>query len=575
MMPRTTRNSTWFYAALPAALTAFLFSCSSGSSGGGGPPAVVYEVEVNDAFDDADVQALTHGQAGSGSLATETDVDFWSMQLNENDVISVELFGTRLAQSAWDTGDSIPRITIYDTDGTTVLVHHDYPLWSWGKHDLDHPMLLVPATGTYYASVMVDGLAVVDGDYCIRSNRLNVGSLQMETGDAGAGDNDTFGNAEPIVPGTVYGFHDDDNDDYFSFDVNSASVVRFELTSYRNGIIASDDDYFDTELVLYDQNGTDVLANNDDSYFYDSAINFLIDAPGTYFLDVTECCGAGDAPYFLTYSRSTAGGGVENEPNEDPDTADSVSYGGAISGFAVVGDVDGFKFSGTRGDMVRVQLFDITNSLAKTDVVFATLYGPDGITTLDTGGDDNLRTMTTILQESGTHYIVVESAGLADTDYRVELTKFKSASYESEPNDVLNNADALGSGGRSAGVIEIPPVPGGVIDSDVFKFSVSANRLTTISIYASNDAVSSDGFFNFSGHGSDLEPTLTILDADANVIATSPSDWLFVDTEDVMNGLPCAAVSFVPSSGGTYYVVVTDTFGGSASDFYYVIERTD
>ena len=576
MNPRSTRHRMWLLAALPAALAVFP-ACSSGSSGGGGGgPAVLLETEPNDLFDDADVTELTMGRPGCGVLASETDIDFWSLDLTEGQVVRVELFGTRIDQSAWDLGDSIPRVTIYAPDGATVLVNHDYTnLWNWGKHDLDHPMLLVPADGTYYASVTVDGASVVDGDYCLRVDTVNVGSLQLEIGDDALLGNDVFGDAEPIVPGTVYGFHDDDDSDYFSFEVNSPSVVRFELTSYRNGVIAGDDDYYDTWLTLYDTDGTTALYSDDDTYFYDSAIAFLIDTPGTYFIEVTECCGSGDAPYFLTYSRSNAGGGNENEPNENVDTADAIGYGGSMSGLAEVGDVDGFRFNATRGDMVRVQLFDSTNSQNKADFAFAVIYGPDAITTLETGGDEDLRVMTTIIQETGPHYIVVETGGV-DTEYRVELTRFKTATYESEPNNDTSTADALPGHGRAAGVIEgVALGGGGPIDVDTFRFNATADRLTTISVYASSGSTSSDGQEDFSDHGSDLSPTVRILDSEGAEVAISFSDWLTVDSEDVVNSLPCAAVSFVAAESGTYYVEITDSFDGASSDYYYVIEKTN
>ena len=580
MIPRSSRHWNWSYAVLPAALSVFLFSCSS-SSGGGGPPAVTPEVEPNDVFTDADVAELKNNKAGSGSLSTETDIDFWSLKLTEGDVIEVELFATRLDQAAWDTGDSIPRITIYDTDGSTVLVHHDYTnLWSWGKHDLDHPMLRVPASGTYFASVTIDGAAVVDGAYCIRVTKLNVGTIQDETDETLLG-NDTFDTAEPIVPGTVYGFHDDNDSDWYSFEITSPSVVRFELVTYRNGVIADDSDYFDPELTLYDVDGTTSLFDDDDAFFYDSAIDYLIKTPGIYFLQVAECCGDGDAPYFLTYSRKNAGGANENEPNDAVENADSISYGGSINGN--VGDLasippdelDGFKFNGTKGDMVRVQIFDASNSLGKADFAFFSIYaGSDLATPLNTGGDFELRTSTTILQETGPHFIVVEPFGV-QTDYRIELTRFQSSTYESEPNDTTAQADSLGT--RASGVIEVP-APGVVIDVDLFKFSASKDRLTTISIYASNintELNGSDGFYNFSGHGSSLQPTLRILDSAGAEIAISPGDWVSVDTEDVINGLPCGAVSFISTTGGTHYVEVTDALDSSGSDFYYVIEKSD
>ncbi|MFN0009770.1 MAG: DVUA0089 family protein [Planctomycetota bacterium] len=573
MHPRT-RPSTWLYAALPAALAGFLYSCSSGSSGGG-PPALLAEAEPNDLFDDAAVEGLTPGRGGAGQLDDETDIDFWSMALTEGEVVQLELFGTRLDHADWDAGDSLPRITVYDVDGTTVLVNHDYTnQWSWGKHDLDHPRLLVPATGTYYASVTVDGLAVTDGDYVIRLNRVNAGALQLETAVPGVG-NDTIATAEPIVPGTLYGFHVDDESDYFSFVIASPSIVRFELISYRNGIIEGDDEYLDPYLYLYDTdlNGNAELFSDDDSFFYDSAIHYFIDTPGTYYIEVTECCGAGDAPYFLTYARSNAGGASESEPNDDTAGADVISYGGSITGSIDALEEDWFRFQGTAGDMVRIQAFDSDNGLNLSDSISGTVYGPDGITALPVGGLGSLETATTILQETGLHYIVIEPEG-GLTDYRLELTRFRSATYESEPNNLFGDANALGAGGRSAGVIE-GVVFGGPVDTDTFSFTAAANRLTTISIYASSSPTDSDGFFEFSGHGSSLQPTLRILDSVGDPIATSPADWSNVSTESVTNGLPCGAVSFIDPDGGTFYVEVTDALNGSGAAYYYVIERTN
>jgi hypothetical protein len=401
-------------------------------------------------------------------------------------------------------------------------------------------------------------------------NRLSESNIQFEAALAPGATNDTAATAEPIVPGLVFGFHTDDDSDFYSFVITSPSIVRFETIGYRNGIFAEDSDDYDMEISLYDTDGTTSLFNDDDSFFYDSAIQYQIETPGTYFIEVTECCGSGDAPYALSFSRTDAGGSSEHEPNEDPDTADSISYGGSITGSIDTGELDGFKFSGKAGDMVRVQIFDSYNSDVKSDEVFATIYAPDGDTELPTGGDGDFHTYTTILQETGTHFIVVEPWG-GLTDYRVELTRFRAATYEHEPNDTIANANSLGSGGRSAGVIE-PAVPG-VADTDVFHFKVAKDRLTTIQIYASYFSTDSDGFFEYSGHGSDLEPDLRILDHEGTEIAYSTSDWSTVSTEDVIYGLPCAAVSFVAPASGRYYVEVTDAFGGFGSEYYYVIER--
>ena len=574
MIPRSTRRSSWLYAALPAALTAVLYSCSGGG-GGGGPPAVTEEVEPNGTF--AEATPLTINRAGHGVMTDAADVDFWSIDIADNTFVSIELFGTRMDQPAWDGSDSIPRITVYDTDGTTVLLNHDYTnIWSWGKHDLDHPLLHVTDGGTYFLTVTVDGAAVTDGDYAIRVNRLSESGLQTEAATPGA-TNDTFDTAEAITPGLVEGFHTNGDHDYYSFEITSPSVVRFEMFAYRNGVFAEDDNDYDTFLDLYDTDGTTNLFSNDDAFFYDSGIQYQLNTPGTYFIDVNEFdSGTNGSPYILTFSRSAANGSNESEPNEAPETADSIAYGGAVKGNvgeAGVDDLDGFKFSGTKGDMVRVQIFDSFTSEGKADEVFATIYGPDATTALPFGGDGDFHTYTTILQETGTHYIVVEPF-IGQTDYRVELTRFRSATAESEPNNTVAEADSLGSGGRSAGVIEVP-APGALLDVDVFSFSASADRLTTISIYASFFATDSDGFVEFSGHGSDLEPQLRILDAEGGEVAISTSDWSTVTTEDVVNGLPCAAVSFIAATGGTYYVEVSDAFDASGPTYYYVIEKTN
>jgi hypothetical protein len=43
----------------------------------------------------------------------------------------------------------------------------------------------------------------------------------------------------------------------------------------------------------------------------------------------------------------------------------------------------------------------------------------------------------------------------------------------------------------------------------------------------------------------------------------------------VTNALPTCSISFVAEVGGTYYVEVSDAFGGNGPEYYYVIERTN
>jgi hypothetical protein len=154
------------------------------------------------------------------------------------------------------------------------------------------------------------------------------------------------------------------------------------------------------------------------------------------------------------------------------------------------------------------------------------------------------------------------------TDYRLELTRFKAATYETEANDTIATADTLST--SAAGAIATAG------DVDVFRFTATQNRFTTISIYATNSDVNnlmSDGFFEYSGHGSNLDPLLTIKDAAGTTLASSTIAALDVTTECITDGLPTAAVSFVAPTTGSFYVQVESASGSGDPSNYYVITK--
>jgi len=160
----------------------------------------------------------------------------------------------------------------------------------------------------------------------------------------------------------------------------------------------------------------------------------------------------------------------------------------------------------------------------------------------------------------------VTSPGAVGLDgYGFELTRFRAAGYEVEPNNDDATANALDGGKRAAGVIDA------VNDVDVFSFTATANRVTGIAIYAGTSG--SDGDFNFSGHGSSMEPLLTIRDSMGVVVAEARPDPLTVFAQSVTNPLPSMQLAFLPETSGTYYVEVADEVANFGSDVYYVIEQ--
>lgn len=573
------KRSTWIPLFACAASAVLLPACSSGG-GGGGPAPVLVEAEPNDASGDA--LALALNRYGTGEVATPTDVDYWAVALSGGALVRVELFATRLDQAGWDANFNVPRLTLWDTDGTSKLLEHDYGGftsngWSHGAHDLDMPLFRVPASGTYFVSITQDDQILTGGEYAVRVANVNLGSLQTEDEATGAtGDNDTAATAEAIQPGTVHGFHVDDESDYYSFTVSGPSIVRFELTTYRNGVFGGDDSYFDTWLSLYDTDGTTVLFDNDDSFFYDSAIHYRFETAGTYFVEVTECCDDGDAEYFLSYSITSVGSASESEPNDTPETADSLAYGGRVTGTTATLEPDFYAFSGTAGDMIRLQFFDLDNQEGSLEDIDVELIGPDGTTPLSFDNGDELQTYTTILQETGTFYVSVNAIVVVlggeptIVDYTLELSRFRSSKYESEPNNTFETADTLDGQKRGSGVIDLVALGS---EADFFRFNASQNRLTTIAIYADNSPTGSDGFENYSGHGSDLAPVLEVFDGDGASIALSTSNPVSgIYTEGVVDGLPTAAVSFVAPASGTYFVSVVDDSGSTGDSYFYVIE---
>jgi hypothetical protein len=549
---------------------ALLAACSGGGGGGGGGTATKAEVEPNDTTVTA--TPLSQGVVGFGDVSTPGDIDMCAVQASANTAVKIELFGTRMDQNAWDVNANVPNIIVYDPDGTTMRVEHDYSgflpggSWSWGMHDLDMPLIGVGVSGTYIIAISQDDPSLPGGTYGVKVTTVPVSGVQVEAEAEGvSGDNDTAATAEPITPGTMVGFHVDGEHDYYKFHIASPSTVRFELTAYRNGAWNGDDDDFDTYAYLYDTDGTTELFSQDDSFFYDSAIQYQIDTPGDYYFDVTECCGSADTRYLLSYTRTAVSSAAESEPNDDTTTADTIAYGGSIKGTIDAGEDDYFKFSGTKGDMLRLQVIDSGNGQAMADSVSIDLLATDGLTSLSTGGDDAFQTYTTILQETGTFYVhVTPNGGL--TDYRLELSRFKSATYETEPNNSIAESGTLTT--SAAGVID------SIGDVDVYQFTAAKDHFVTIAVYASDSPTGSDGFEEYSGYGSDLDPLLTITDGTGTPLASSTCLPLNSYTESITDGLPTAAVSFVAPASGRYYVNVESASGtGDASNYYVITKR--
>ena len=552
------------------ALLVFLAACNGGSTGSGIPLALdENETVPNDT--PAAANALAVGTPMRGDLSVAGDVDCFALPLSAGRTVRLELFATRNDQAGWDGNTNVPRLTLLDTTANlnAKLLEQDLSGnfsdgWSWGFHDLDIPMFQVPATGTYFVAVTQDDQALGGGKYMLRASYVTTPALQQESEASGAtGVNDTFATAQAIHSGTIHGFHVSGELDYYSFTVSGPTVVSFELNTYRNGVHDATAFYYDPECTLFGSDGTTVLASNDDTYFYDAAIQYQLETAGTYYFAVDEFSAAA-GEYFVSFSTSTGSGAAEVEPNDLSTTANPIAYGGRRQGTITTGETDFYSFSGHSGDMVRLQYFDTGSLQTGTSNVVVSLVGTDGLTALGSGGNQGLKILTTILQETGTFYVQV-AGGAGATPYAISLARFATSAPESEPNDTRPTSNSLGE--RVSGVI------GSAGDVDLFRISLRKDQLVRFVCYASSTATDSNGDEDHSGHGSSLAPLIELLDDTGAVVASStsvPVNGVF--TESVTQPLPTAGLVTTAPAGGTYYVRISDANDANGAAYYYVLE---
>jgi hypothetical protein len=553
--------------ALAAPLALSGCSSSDDEPGSSAPLTFLAEIEPND--DATQARALTSNRPAGGDVAVAGDQDWWSIQLTAGDIVQVEMFATRLDHATWDAAANTAQLKLFGPDGTTELMGHypggssGGPTWYWGQHDHDIPMFRAPATGTYYIRVGGADVLELGGDYAIVVSDVSIAGLQLETeAVAVTGENDVHTDAEAITPGTVYGFHVDDEADYYSFTLAEATFVDLELVSFRNGVWQADNEYYDPMIVLYDTDGTTSLAQNDDTYFYDSGIEFWLTTPGTYFVSVDECCGAGDAPYFLHLRTRAVGTPTpEAEGNNFFASAQPTDFGDLVDAQTIDGDDDFYSVAALAGDTLFVKLFDVQNRSDALEQVNVELLGPDGTTPIDFTYASGWRLARALIPADGTYHVLCSNSAVGLTNYAVEIELYRRSAFEAEPNDEAGDSSAFNLSNFAAGAI------GASGDEDWYSFSAQANRLVTISCVADSDAhAASNGFWSFATWGSDLAPKLEIFDTDGiALLATSVSATrTYASTEGVVDGLPVLSVSFVAPAAGAYFVRVTsddNTFG--------------
>ena len=569
------------FQALALALGAALSTsaCSSGSSGGGGGggggggnSASTPEEEPNDTSGTA--TALTLGMPGTGSVATPGDVDFWSVNLVAGNVYSLRMRAVSLDQDGWSAAPNEPLLSLFDTDGATLLRSHVPTSWFFMRGDLDILAYPAPATGQYFLSISQFDALSAGGEYAIEVVDLGLGALIPEAEGIGVtGVNDSPGTAEPLAQGWHLGFHVDDEMDYYSVAIPEAGIAHFELWSHRNGIWEATTEYSDLLLSINDPLGTTVLQDVDDALQFDVATDHLFTVADTYIVAVVEAFGQ-DAEYLLNFEFTPLTGALaEVEPNETSGAAQAVAYGDLVTGSTNVAEVDFFSFAGTAGDLITISPFMLVNSEAAVGDIEIELFDTDGVTPLTYAYQDfQTPVLRTILQSNGTFFIQIlpDVGAPVASDYAFALELQTPAGYEVEANDSAATANTLDANGRAAGAIGAPG------DVDVFSFTADEGEVVVFAIYAGNESVAT-GYENFDDYGSDLDPQLTLRDDQAlvlNMTELPANPFLEGGPKSVTNGIATIEAAFVAPEQGTYTIEVRDVAGSGSALHTYVLERS-
>ncbi|MEM7235727.1 MAG: hypothetical protein AAF517_26390, partial [Planctomycetota bacterium] len=341
------------------ALVSLGTGCGGGGGGGGGsassgtsaPVPIQEENESNDTFDLA--ESLQPGIAGVGELDDPADVDFWSFEAIAGEVIAIELQAAILDQVDWAANCNSVRIEVYGPDRTLFRSHNNvfYP----GRViDLDFPHLVIESSGTHFIRLENADTTVAGDDYSIRWERAAIANLQFEVEPIGTpGLNDNQSNAELITEGTIYGYHVDQEHDFYAFEVTEASQVSVRIEAQRIGILPGEPRYYDPLIRFESSLGT--VVSNDDFTSYDSGLELFVVEPGTYFIDVFEFSGSiADGRYLLSLEIDPVGAPIPVGENVDPSAAFPTVYGEVVEQAIVAGETQFYTFDAVAGDLVRL-----------------------------------------------------------------------------------------------------------------------------------------------------------------------------------------------------------------------------
>ena len=301
---------------------------------------------------------------------------------------------------------------------------------------------------------------------------------EIECNDTKAAYTELYTDVPMIGSASCYADHQDDDWYLLRIRKNGKAQITFSHEKSDSVSVA-------WRIVLYDENGTELYAENSGLYTDTLDSGELGLREGVYFIAVlcrTRC----DADYTLTVTAS-ADDMFERENNDSFDTADSLPLGGMINGCVTAKagslDRDYYRFEMTaRGNFALV--FSHAPAALETDkngwsVRLLTNTGEVMYSLISTWNATADR-MPVLGLEAGVYYVEISSEDMyrSNLTYTLVAGYNESTGFEMEPNNSLETANPVAQGVPVTGTIVNTTGP----DDDYFIFTVSAYSRVTVTL---------------------------------------------------------------------------------------------
>ncbi len=489
------------------------------------------------------------GTSISGSIASGTDVDFYSIDVTAGQTISFDL-----NQSTGSSLDSYVRL--FDEEGNQLYSNDNGASANETLGTSSYFSYTFSVAGTYYIGVSGAGNSSYDPvteDYLVNSSSTGSYSVVFTdltpTSDTG---NSKTSSKSVTVGSTVYESISTTTDiDIYSLTVTAGETIQFNVDLPGGSGL-------DSYLRLFNSSGTMIASNNDgaavgENFGKASYLSYTFSVAGTYYIGIS---GNGNISYNVATGSGTTTGSTGtysltisrtvSDIGNTISTSRSVSIGTSVSdSIGISTDVDVYSFTATAGQTYSFDINLTSGSLLDSYLRLFNSAGTQIAFNNDGAGPGEALGKASYLSytfaTTGTYYLGLSGNG--NTAYNITsgtgTTAGSTGGYTlttanitptGDPDDQISEAHFIASGSVATDSIS------NSTDVDMYDVSVAANVTLT---------------FTVADNASSLTPLLRVFNSAGTQLATAGSG----------NG---ASLSFTFTTAGNYYIAVS----GSANKSY-------